>query len=885
MTNNGHRNGRPHMGAPTPRHGAMHPLRAGHQAAGAGPPHPGHAAGPPHHAVVPPHPAHPMAALVRAQSPVLPAGMRFSKSPGPMAGVPAPYFRGGVGGHTSPPPQRPVHTAPSLRPNPKATLMNRARGNIIEPSRHGGGGQTARQAVPRDEMGAAPHGHRAPDPRPAAPQVPAQDEHVPTTTSAPGPILVPVDKVPIPVPSNPEVVNVSPTSMSLAWVDVDLIADRQRFADAIARVRPDGISSPDVVASVQPTVADTRPVVHERASNKDKTISPQKRGAGAARVSDSSGGGRSGGRRSSTGSEVPSGSKMNNKSKVSRGSPRNPTNRSPQSPTTSGSPRKSMPLAPQANGRASVGRERRNSSTAGVENVDTNLEIEENKMEEMETACLLEPALQPAVQQHQDDLDPVLPGADVMFMQQMYMQQPATVLPAADVMIMDPMHMQHPGMHPIIPGCVPDDARVSTPKVKVMRPIGPPQAHDVHHGVAEDTPWMHNSPHVFMKAIQNSSIVADNFCVSTMGLARKNEDRSVVFQPPKLAGVFMAIIIDGHASQDVAILVRANMHRMIAQLAMSHPLMLWGQILEIAYHDMHGMVEQAGMIGGCCALTVIIDKRRQELWTALVGDCRGVLLERKTGPFTKMVRLTADQKLEKGGAEWNRIVAGGGMCKPNPNHPTDMRVFNPITGSHTNITRAIGDLEFNPHVIPVPIIKVRQLSGAEECLILGSDGIWDNVTDDEAAAIAAMKCSAREAVYRLMSEAVAFGTVDDMTACVVYLKNQADVGHVRSEPRGDVIQAGSQIINQKLPWLRKAYQETSGERRVRVPQAPVHPKHLMPVVNPRELQMPLRAIPVARPIHEMEEAPARLPVTVLGPIQTAPHLGPAPHLGCVPPHN
>lgn len=49
------------------------------------------------------------------------------------------------------------------------------------------------------------------------------------------------------------------------------------------------------------------------------------------------------------------------------------------------------------------------------------------------------------------------------------------------------------------------------------------------------------------------------------------------------------------------------------------------------------------------------------------------------------------------------------------------------------ITRAIGDTDLKPYITSEPEIVSFELEGDEDFLIMGSDGLWDGVTDDVAA--------------------------------------------------------------------------------------------------------------------------------------------------------
>lgn len=51
------------------------------------------------------------------------------------------------------------------------------------------------------------------------------------------------------------------------------------------------------------------------------------------------------------------------------------------------------------------------------------------------------------------------------------------------------------------------------------------------------------------------------------------------------------------------------------------------------------------------------------------------------------------------------------------------------------VSRAIGDAKYKPHVTGVPEIKTIPLDGNEDFLILACDGLWDFMSEQEAAEI------------------------------------------------------------------------------------------------------------------------------------------------------
>eukprot|EP00049_Salpingoeca_infusionum_P014073 m.262221 g.262221 ORF g.262221 m.262221 type:complete len:114 (+) comp15588_c0_seq1:31-372(+) len=70
----------------------------------------------------------------------------------------------------------------------------------------------------------------------------------------------------------------------------------------------------------------------------------------------------------------------------------------------------------------------------------------------------------------------------------------------------------------------------------------------------------------------------------------------------------------------------------------------------------------------------------------------------------------------------------------------------------------------------------KPLTGSEQFLILGSDGVWDHMTNEEAVALTAKYDTPQAASHAIVKEARkrwmqrGGGYIDDVTAVVVFLK-------------------------------------------------------------------------------------------------------------------
>ncbi|KAL4297181.1 hypothetical protein GQ457_12G032400 [Hibiscus cannabinus] len=69
------------------------------------------------------------------------------------------------------------------------------------------------------------------------------------------------------------------------------------------------------------------------------------------------------------------------------------------------------------------------------------------------------------------------------------------------------------------------------------------------------------------------------------------------------------------------------------------------------------------------------------------------------------------------------------------------------------MSRAIGDNYLKPYVIPEPEVTITERTGEDECLILGSDGLWDVVTNETACGVARMCLRAQKPASPPMSPA------------------------------------------------------------------------------------------------------------------------------------
>ncbi|CAE8599008.1 unnamed protein product [Polarella glacialis] len=127
---------------------------------------------------------------------------------------------------------------------------------------------------------------------------------------------------------------------------------------------------------------------------------------------------------------------------------------------------------------------------------------------------------------------------------------------------------------------------------------------------------------------------------------------------------------------------------------------------------------------GCTAICVLV--RQSDVLAANAGDSRAIMC--RAG---QAVELSFDHK-PASDIEKNRIEAAGGYLEDSPG---GARV-----NGNLNLSRAIGDLEYKKSanlppeeqiICSTPDVLVKDLTPDDEFIVLGCDGIWDVMTNQE----------------------------------------------------------------------------------------------------------------------------------------------------------
>ncbi|VFQ68843.1 unnamed protein product [Cuscuta campestris] len=159
---------------------------------------------------------------------------------------------------------------------------------------------------------------------------------------------------------------------------------------------------------------------------------------------------------------------------------------------------------------------------------------------------------------------------------------------------------------------------------------------------------------------------------------------------------------------------------------------------------------------GCTAIVALIVKNK--LVVANAGDCKTILC-RAGHPYV----LSRDH-VASCAEERERVTRAGIEVK--------WQVDTWRVGSAAlQVTRSIGDDDLKPAVTAEPEISETILCGDDEYIVMGSDGLWDVVTEEEVVGI--IRDTVKEAgmcCKRLATEAAERGSQDNITVIVVFLR-------------------------------------------------------------------------------------------------------------------
>lgn len=255
---------------------------------------------------------------------------------------------------------------------------------------------------------------------------------------------------------------------------------------------------------------------------------------------------------------------------------------------------------------------------------------------------------------------------------------------------------------------------------------------------------------------------------------RRMEDRHVIvhdlstlFPNKEVSPSSYYAIFDGHAGHDAAVYSCAHLHQFLGeskQFCANPKLALREAFLktDTLFND---KCRSEHFRSGTTAICALLKHKEKTLYIAWVGDSQAVLVGQghslQCVQPHKPCREDEKQRIEELGGTiifWGSWRVNGQLA----------------------VSRAIGDLEYKPYVIAVPDIQEIPLNGSEDFLILACDGLWDVISEKEAA-----QCVYEELAHnpddieavseRLVQLAKQQGSCDNISVIVVFLREPSKV--------------------------------------------------------------------------------------------------------------
>ncbi|KAK4721457.1 hypothetical protein R3W88_011690 [Solanum pinnatisectum] len=191
-------------------------------------------------------------------------------------------------------------------------------------------------------------------------------------------------------------------------------------------------------------------------------------------------------------------------------------------------------------------------------------------------------------------------------------------------------------------------------------------------------------------------------------------------------------VYDGHGGRMAAQFVAENLHSYVFEILDNGSTSTREKAIQAAYIKTDHQFLKQGVGSGACCVTALIEGK--EIIISNLGDCRAVLCRNGVAEA-----LTRDHRAERED-ERKRIEDKGGYVEL---HKGGWRVHGVLT-----VSRSIGDAHLKDWVPAEPDTKTLTLTPDMEYLVLASDGLWDQVGNQEAVDLIMQSCL-REKIMQL----------------------------------------------------------------------------------------------------------------------------------------
>lgn len=266
--------------------------------------------------------------------------------------------------------------------------------------------------------------------------------------------------------------------------------------------------------------------------------------------------------------------------------------------------------------------------------------------------------------------------------------------------------------------------------------------------------------------------MTDIHSVSLKGKRDQNEDKHSVIiningKDSKLAPVNFYGVYDGHGGKFVSNFLYKTLATLFTSNRIVYP--LHKKYIIKAYEYLQKILidkyKPQALHTGSTALVCIQTKKndQEHLYVLNTGDCRAVLCRDNVATV-----LSKDHK-PHWPEEKHRIEALGGVIY---NDGSDYRI------KDLSVSRAFGDIDSSPYVTCEPDIFRYKIDKSDKFLILGCDGLWDVLSNQDVVNFVLMEAYNKNFerankninIARKLGEyALAKGSTDNITILVVFL--------------------------------------------------------------------------------------------------------------------
>eukprot|EP01107_Rhizomastix_libera_P018159 TRINITY_DN9121_c0_g1_i1.p1 TRINITY_DN9121_c0_g1~~TRINITY_DN9121_c0_g1_i1.p1 ORF type:complete len:680 (+),score=199.24 TRINITY_DN9121_c0_g1_i1:241-2040(+) len=275
-------------------------------------------------------------------------------------------------------------------------------------------------------------------------------------------------------------------------------------------------------------------------------------------------------------------------------------------------------------------------------------------------------------------------------------------------------------------------------KIAVKRPYPP---HFRIHG---------NPAHpLFIPPSSSPSPLDISFSFSEMiGRRCDNQDSMVILSPFLKPSVHLAALFDGHSGKSTSDYAAFRFPDILAKELES--VALPREALYTSVHFLQHELESCRVEDGATFIAVLIWENK--VIVAHSGDSRAVLCR-----GGKAFPLTRDHKPQVR-SESQRIIERGGFVR------------NGRVNGELALSRAIGDTDFQPIVTCEPEVSEYDLRKEDDFIIIGCDGVWDVLGNQQAVDTAKSASSLKEAAIMVKEMAYHLGSQDNISVEILQLK-------------------------------------------------------------------------------------------------------------------